>query len=128
MLFDAADGAARRLARPQRREHRVDNVGQRSRFLVAAARPLLHRDRTPFEAVEIGQHQLGFDGFDIADRVDRTLDMHDIAVIETAHDMGDRIDLADVPEKLVAKPFTARRAAHQPGDVDKFELGRDDFC
>ncbi len=53
--------------------------------------------------------------------------MDDVAGGEAAHDMSDRIDLADMPEKLVAEPLSTRRTAHQTGDVDKFELGRDDF-
>jgi hypothetical protein len=35
--------------------------------------------------------------------------------------------LADVAEELVAQPFALARAAHQPGDVDEAELGRDDL-
>ena len=30
-------------------------------------------------------------------------------------------------EKLVAEPLPRRGAAHQAGDIDEFELGRDDF-
>ena len=123
-LLGAGDGGARRFAGAQSRQHRVDDVGHGAGLLVAAARALLHRDCAPFEAFEIGEHQLGFDGFDIADRIDRAFDMDDIAVIEAAHDMGDRVDLADMAEKLVAEPLAAGGPAHQPGDIDEFELGR----
>ena len=54
--------------------------------------------------------------------------MDDVAIGKAAHDVGDRIDLADVAEKLVAEALAAGGAAHQPGDVDEFELGRDDLC
>ncbi len=53
--------------------------------------------------------------------------MDDISVGETADHMGDRVDFANMPEKLVAEPFAASGAADQPGDIDKFELGRDDL-
>src|SRR3546814_13435245 len=41
--------------------------------------------------------------------------------------MDDRVDVADIGEELVAKPFALRRAAHQPGDIDEAELGFDDL-
>jgi hypothetical protein len=37
--------------------------------------------------------------------------MHDIAVRETAEDVGNGVDFANMPEKLVAEPFAARGAA-----------------
>src|SRR3546814_5112071 len=55
------------------------------------------------------------------------LDMLDVVILETAQDMDDRIDLADIAEELVAQPFALRRAAHQAGDIDEGELGRDDL-
>ena len=54
--------------------------------------------------------------------------MDNISVGETADHMGNRVDLANMPEKLVAEPFAAGSAADQPGDIDEFELGRDDLC
>ena len=53
--------------------------------------------------------------------------MHDVVVFEAAHDMGDRIDFAEMTEKLIAEPLPFRGAAHQPRDIDEFELGRDDL-
>ena len=53
--------------------------------------------------------------------------MHDIAIGETAQDMGNGVDLANMPEKLVAEALAAGGAADQPGDIDKFQLGRDDL-
>jgi hypothetical protein len=41
--------------------------------------------------------------------------------------MHDGIDFPDVGEELVAETFTLRRAAHQAGDVDEGDAGRDDF-
>ena len=53
--------------------------------------------------------------------------MRDVAVLEAAQHVRDRIDLADVRQELVAEPLAARGAAHQSGDVDEFELGRHDL-
>ena len=53
--------------------------------------------------------------------------MDDVAVLEAAHDMGDRVALADVGEKLVAEPLALRRAADEAGDVDEGQPGRDDL-
>ena len=53
--------------------------------------------------------------------------MGDVAVFEAAQHMGDGVDFADMGEELVAEPFAARGAADQPGDIDEFQLGRDDL-
>ena len=53
--------------------------------------------------------------------------MGDVAVDEAAHDMGDGVAFADIGEKLVAETFALGGAAHQPGDVDKSQAGRNDF-
>ena len=37
--------------------------------------------------------------------------------------MGDRIDLTDMGEELVAQPLPPARALDEPGDVDEIELG-----
>ena len=80
-----------------------------------------------FQAIEIGQHQLGLDGLDIGDRIDLVLDMGDVVVLETAHHMDDGIDLADGGEKLVAEPLAFRGAAHQTGDIHEGDAGRNDL-
>src|SRR3546814_11284531 len=53
--------------------------------------------------------------------------MLDVVILETAQDMDDRIDFADVAAELVAEPFALRRAAHEAGDVAEGELRRDDL-
>ena len=53
--------------------------------------------------------------------------MGDIAVLEAAQDVDDRVDLANVAEELVAEPLALARAAHQTGDVDEGELRFDDL-
>ena len=53
--------------------------------------------------------------------------MGDVAVLEAAHDVGDGVAFADVGEELVAEPLALRGAAHQAGDVDEGQAGRDDL-
>ena len=79
----------------------------------------------PLEAVEVREHQLGFDGFRIGDRVDAPLDVRYVAAFEAAQDVNDRIDLADIGEELVAEAFALTGAADEAGDVDELDLGLD---
>jgi hypothetical protein len=51
----------------------------------------------------------------------------DVVVFKAAQDVDDRIHFADVAQELVAQPFALGCAAHQPGNVDKAELGGDDL-
>ena len=82
----------------------------------------------PFlERREIGQHQLGVDHFDVANRIDRAADVMNVAAFETAHDLHDRVHFADVAEELIAESFAGARAFDQAGDVDKLDRGRNDL-
>jgi hypothetical protein len=56
--------------------------------------------------IEIAQDEFRVDDFDVADRIDRAGDMVDVVVLKTAYDLNDRIDFADVGQKLVAEAFT----------------------
>ena len=94
-------------------------------LLVALLRLLGEGGDALFEAFEIGEHQLGLDRFGVGHRIDPALDMGHVAALEAAQNVDDRVDLADVAEELVAEPFAGRGAAHEPGDVDEFELGLD---
>ena len=90
-------------------------------------RLLLQRIDAPLQAVEIGEHQLGLDGLDVGDRIDLAVDVGDVAVLEAAHHMRDRVDLADIGEELVAEPLAFRGAAHEAGDIDEGEPRRNDL-
>lgn len=52
--------------------------------------------------------------------------MDHVGVGEAAHDLGDRVRLADVCEELVAEPFALARAANDAGDVDEANGGGED--
>ena len=71
------------------------------------------------QGLDIGKDQLRLDDADVAYGVDTPFDMHDIVIVETAHDVQDGIGLADVGEELVAKPLAFARAPDKTGDVDK---------
>ena len=94
--------------------------------LSPCCRLLDERGDALLEAFEVGEHQLGLDRLGVGDRIDPALDMGDVAVLEAAQHVDDRVDLADVAEELVAEAFAVRGAAHQAGNVDEFELGLDD--
>ena len=52
--------------------------------------------------------------------------MH-IRVGKAAHYLHDRVDFADVTEKLVAESFARARAFHQTGDIHELDRGRHNF-
>jgi hypothetical protein len=62
-------------------------------------------DDSALQALEVGQHQLGFNGGDVGQGVDTAFNMGDVAVVETTDDMGDRIAFANIRKKLIAEPF-----------------------
>ena len=89
-------------------------------FLLQTIVPLLERR-------QIGQHQLGVDHFDVADRIDRSADVMNIAVFETADDLHDCVHFADVTEELIAEAFARARAFDQTGDIDELDRRRNDL-
>ena len=57
----------------------------------------------PFlERREIGEHKLGVNDFDVANRINRRADVMNIAVLETAHHLDDRVNFANMMQKLIA--------------------------
>ena len=76
--------------------------------------------------LEVGVDELGLDRLDVPDRVDVALGMHHARVLVDAHDMDERVGLADVREELVAEPLALVRAPHEPGDVVEVDRVVDD--
>ncbi len=116
-----------RLSRIQMRQEFLDHgslgfggFGAGAHFFLQAVAPFLQRR-------EIGQHQLGVDHLDVAHGIDRAADVMDVAILETAHHLHDRVHFADMAEELVAEPFARARAFHQPRDVHELDRGRDDL-
>ena len=71
------------------------------------------------DGLEVLEAELGVDGRDVGDGIDRVLDVDDVVVLEAAHDVGDGVGLADVGEELVAEALALGGAAHEAGDVDE---------
>ena len=67
------------------------------------------------------------DRLDVACGDDLAVDVDDVAVLERAHDLADRVGLADVGEELVAQPLPLARTAHDAGDVDEGDRRRQDL-
>ena len=97
------------------------------RFLVATACQPLRLVQYVFYHLHIRQHQLGFDGPDIAQRIDRTFNVDDVRVFKAADHMQDGIHLADVGQELVAKAFTLAGTADDARNVHKADDGRQDL-
>src|SRR5262249_30730452 len=66
---------------------------------------------------KICQDQLRVDHLNVPRRIDAVADMMNLAVFETANDLDDRIDFANVTEKLIAQAFSLAGAFHEPRDV-----------
>ena len=75
--------------------------------------------------LEVGELQLQLENVDISHRVDATLDMRHVRVLECAHHERRRVGLANMAEKAVAEPLAATRAAHKTGDVRECHRRRD---
>jgi len=76
---------------------------------------------------EIAEDEFRVDDFDVAHRVDRAGDVKDVTILETANDLDDGVDFADMGQELVAESLTRAGALDQSGDVDEFENGRNEF-
>ena len=61
------------------------------------------------------------DGLDVRAGIDLAVDVDDVLVAEEAHDLGDRVGLADVGEELVAEALALARALHEARDVDELD-------
>ena len=108
--------------------HFVEHVDQALRLLVVArlGAPWCERCRLFSTRRQVGQAELGLDDLDVGDRVDLAGDVDDVLVVEAAHDVDDRVGLADVGEELVAEAFALRRAGDEAGDVDELDDRRHD--
>ncbi|MNT20301.1 hypothetical protein D3C72_1556070 [compost metagenome] len=120
-------GQARGLAVAQLLERKVDQLQRQLGFLVAALGALLDLNATALQALEVGQHQLGFDDLEVRNGVDAVLDVGDVVIDEAARDKGHGVAVADVGQELVAQALALGRAAHQTGHVDEGDPRGDDF-
>ena len=59
--------------------------------------------------------------------IDLAGDVDDVGILEAAHDVHDRVGLADVREELVAEALALRRAGDEARDVDELDRRREIF-
>ena len=98
----------------------------RGRRLVAALDLLADALAALPDRLEVGEHQLGVDHLDVADRIDPARHVMDVRVLEAADDLHHRVDLAHVGEELVAEPLALARAFDEARDVDELDRRGDD--
>ena len=82
----------------------------------------------PLQAVEIGEHQLGLDRLDVADRIDRALDMGAPSPSKQRTTWTMASTSRIWPRNWLPSPSPLLAPRTRPGDVDEFELGRHDLA
>ncbi len=82
---------------------------------------------TLLECSQVRDGELELDHLAIARGIDAAHHVRHVLIVEAADDMNDRVGLANVREKLVAKSFTISRALDQAGDVDELHDSGNDF-
>jgi hypothetical protein len=65
--------------------------------------------------------------FNIARRVNATIDVDDIAIAKDADDLADCIALSDVGKKLISKAGAFGSAFYDASDINERDCGRNDF-
>ena len=81
---------------------------------------LLYAALDGFQILEL---KFGIDHLLVAYRVDRTVHMNHIAVVEATEHMDDRVRLADVSQELVAKSLAVAGTLYQSGYIDYLHRG-----
>ena len=102
------------------------NVYVEQQLLVCLCR-LARTLQTAFQMLDVRKNELEIDGLDVARRIDRTLDVNDVLVVEAADNVYDCVDLADMGQELVAQTLALACAADQTGDVYELYDSRGGF-
>ena len=109
------------------RPHALEQRALANRILVAALGGLRGAIDRLVDGLQIRERELRVDDVDVRDRIDLAGHVHDVRALEAAHDVRDRIGLADVRQELVAEPFALRRASDEPRDIDELHRRRQDL-
>ena len=99
--------------------------GELGRLLVARLAGLVGLAQARLDRLEVLDLELQVHDFLVADGIHGAVHVDDVAVVEAAQDVQDGVALADVGQELVAEALAAAGAAHQTGDVDDVDRGRD---
>ena len=105
----------------------VDDRGLGLGDFVADADRLVEAFEALGERRVVGKDQFGVDDLNVTDGVDGATDVMDVVVLETADDLHNGVDFADVAEELVAEAFTGAGALDEAGDVHEFDGGWDEL-
>jgi len=81
---------------------------------------------TLLDKLNIFDAQFFADDVQIANRIHITLDVNNLSIIETSHDLIDGIDSADVGKEGIAESSTSRGATSETSDIVDSQIGRDD--
>ena len=79
--------------------------------------------------LKVGHDELQVDRLNVAEGIDGDVragvghDVHDVLIVEAAHDVDNGVRAADVLEELVAEARALARALDKTRDVDKFDDG-----
>ena len=92
-----------------------------------ASQILLEFRQCVFDGLQIGEDQFGVDGVDVIGWVDLAVDVHDVIILESTHDLTDRIGLTNVGKELVAQPFAFGGTLDDACDIDEGDGGRHDL-
>src|SRR5215470_19627459 len=103
------------------RNQLVGGTERDPRLFVPAAHRFLELFSRASESFEIGQDQLRLDRLHVGNRIEVSRDMDDVFVFEASDDFDDRVDLADVLEKLVSEALALGRPTHETSDVYEFD-------
>ena len=96
------------------------------RVLVACRSRFFRLCKATFDGFKVFQLQFGVDDFLVANRVNRTIDVRDVVVLETAQHVDNRVGFADVSEEFVAQSLALRRTFHETRNIDDFAGRRHD--
>ena len=96
-------------------------------FFVAPLGGVLRAVEAALHRLHVREDEFQIDGADVAHGVDGALDVRDVLVLETAHDVDDGVHLADVREEFIPQPLAVRGALDQPRDVHELDDGGGDL-
>ena len=114
------------MALVQTREHLLGGLELEHERLIALRFLFKARQRL-IDRGDVGQHELGLNGFDVALRVDLLGNVLDIGVAEETNDLANRIGLANVGQELVAQALALACTGNQASNVNEFDRCRHDF-
>ena len=75
------------------------------KILLIALYSLLCTVDTSVDHFYIGENEFEIDSFDVAQRIDTSVNVDDIRILKAAYNMNDSIDLTDVSKELISQTF-----------------------